>query len=32
MKELLKFARDHSIDLEVPYVVEHDNLKTLWFM
>lgn len=27
MKELLKFARDHSIDLEVPYVVEHDNLK-----
>lgn len=29
MKELLKFARDHSIDLAVPYVVEHDNLKTL---
>lgn len=27
MKELLKFARDHSIDLAVPYVVEHDNLK-----
>lgn len=27
MKELLKFARDHSIDLEVPYVVEYDNLK-----
>lgn len=24
MKELLKFARDHNIDLEVPLILEHD--------
>jgi len=27
MKELLKFAKEHNIDLEVPLVLEHDNLK-----
>ena len=27
MKELLKYTRENEIDLEVPVVLEHDNLE-----